>query len=347
MRQFNKHKGIKGIKTIQNLLSQYRYITDKEKEVIQFRAKILDHYHKYGMDSTIDAFNVSKRSVFRWNNVLKKDNRTISLKPQSTKPKSYRVSKIPDSVRGYIKSMKQTIPKIGKDKLVVLIKKHLNYVIGNSTVGRIINDLKSKGELNKFQRVSYYASSDRHNIYIKHKISKIRRKGYAPTKQGELIQMDSIILHFNGKKYYVITAIDVYTRKTWTTTTLSHSSIPTRDLLINLKTEFPDVVVHVQTDNGSEFYKHFEEACVKLDIVHFWNYPRSPKSNAFIERFNRTLKEEFIYSNKHLLNISVPLFNQSMQSYVSWYNTDRPHWSLGFLSPQEYIKSINSKSAKC
>jgi hypothetical protein len=31
------------------------------------------------------------------------------------------------------------------------------------------------------------------------------------------------------------------------------------------------------------------------NLTHFWNYPRSPKSNAYIERFNRTIKEQFVY----------------------------------------------------
>ncbi|MDR2644727.1 MAG: integrase core domain-containing protein [Endomicrobium sp.] len=26
---------------------------------------------------------------------------------------------------------------------------------------------------------------------------------------------------------------------------------------------------------------------------HYWNYPRNPKSNAYIERFNTTLREQF------------------------------------------------------
>jgi hypothetical protein len=38
----------------------------------------------------------------------------------------------------------------------------------------------------------------------------------------------------------------------------------------------------VQTDNGLEFYKHVELLKVE-NITHFWKYPRSAKSNAYID----------------------------------------------------------------
>lgn len=50
----------------------------------------------------------------------------------------------------------------------------------------------------------------------------------------------------------------------------------------------------VQSDNGSEFAKLFEEGCKKLGIEHYYSRIRTPQDNVRNERFNRTLKEEFI-----------------------------------------------------
>ena len=61
--------------------------------------------------------------------------------------------------------------------------------------------------------------------------------------------------------------------------------------------------------------------------------------NAYIERFNRTLSEEFIKHHRVTLATNLPLFNQKLIDYMIYYNTVRPHYSLSLLSPLEYIVS--------
>ena len=55
-----------------------------------------------------------------------------------------------------------------------------------------------------------------------------------------------------------------------------------------------------------------------------------------IERFNRTISEEFIVYHRALLRDSVSDFNHTLNDWLHWYNEERPHESLGFLSPLEY-----------
>ncbi|MDR3256811.1 MAG: integrase core domain-containing protein [Endomicrobium sp.] len=50
----------------------------------------------------------------------------------------------------------------------------------------------------------------------------------------------------------------------------------------------------METRNGSEFDGQARDYLKENNLTHFWNYPRSPKSNAYIERFNRTIKEQFV-----------------------------------------------------
>jgi len=62
---------------------------------------------------------------------------------------------------------------------------------------------------------------------------------------------------------------------------------------------------------------------------------KTPKDNAINERFNRTLKEEFI----HLGNSTTEpiLFNQRLTEWLIEYDFNRPHQSLDYLSPIEYL----------
>jgi transposase InsO family protein len=59
--------------------------------------------------------------------------------------------------------------------------------------------------------------------------------------------------------------------------------------------------------------------------------------NAEIERFNRTIVEAFVNRNRQLLAYDLEAFNRKMMDWLVWYNTRRPHWSLGLISPLRYI----------
>lgn len=51
---------------------------------------------------------------------------------------------------------------------------------------------------------------------------------------------------------------------------------------------FPFKIKRVQTDNGSEFEGIFDKFLKEKGIVHFYNYPKDPQSNAHVEKFHRT-----------------------------------------------------------
>jgi len=64
---------------------------------------------------------------------------------------------------------------------------------------------------------------------------------------------------------------------------------------------------------------------------------KTPKDNAINERFNRTLKEKFIQLGN--FTPESPLFNQKLAEWLIEYDVHRPHQSLGYLSPLEYLNN--------
>lgn len=51
-----------------------------------------------------------------------------------------------------------------------------------------------------------------------------------------------------------------------------------------------------------------------------------------MERFNRTIQEEFEDWNEILLEDS-EIFNDRLVEWLSWYNTKRYHWGLNLDTP--------------
>jgi transposase InsO family protein len=60
-------------------------------------------------------------------------------------------------------------------------------------------------------------------------------------------------------------------------------------------------------------------------------------SSAVIERFNRTLKDEFI--QRIIVQLRLSDFNEELIRYVIWYNEHRPHQTLHGRTPNEVYES--------
>ena len=71
-----------------------------------------------------------------------------------------------------------------------------------------------------------------------------------------------------------------------------------------------------QTDNGSEFTLELEKATAKLAIQKCFSRVKTPKDNPEIERSNETLEYE----------------------WLTEYNFNRPHRSIGYLTSVDYIE---------
>ena len=313
------------------------------------KAKILNFWHKHGLGATQEAFGISRASIFLWESKLMKSKGKLeSLNNQSRRPKTVRKRITPESIEQFILSQRKEHYRLGKEKLAALLKEAGIANLSSSTVGRILNDLKRRNLLPVPVKFSFYARTGKlieRKILKKHK--KLRKKDYQPQQGGDLLQLDTIVYFINGLRRYLVTAIDLKSDFAFAYAYSSPSSVNTRDFFKKLREICPFTIQRIQTDNGSEFEKYFREYVEQENIIHFHNYPKCPKMNASIERFNRTIQEEFANWNTNLLSLDIHSFNQKLMTWLIWYNTIRPHHSLGLISPMKYIiNSLNLTSQK-
>ena len=333
MRQFNRFKGTKGFITLWNRMLRFRYmITETAKQ----RCRILAFWDRHGTEATKEAFDVSGRTLFRWQSALKQTNGKLEgLNKKKTVPKNKRLRQVPEDVKNAVIAIRGNKYRLGKEKVWKILRDDYGYQGSASTVGRIISDLKKKGLLPDPVKLSFYARTGRLIERKAVKSKKIRR----PKEYAECLEVDTIIRFVDGIKRYILTAVETKKKFAFAFTYANHSSKSAADFLMKLKEVAPFEVTALQTDNGSEFMDYFKQACVDLNITQFHTYPRSPKMNACVERFNRTLDEEFLTWNRSLMRDDILGFNQKLIEYLIWYNTKRPHHSLSLLSPMGYIVS--------
>lgn len=312
----------------------------KQKSIEQ-RLEIIEFCDEYGFEATRKAFNKSRSTIYLWKQKLASAGGKLSaLSPVSQSPRHKRQRIVDPYIERFIINYRTEHPGVDKATITPVLRVACMKIGVNppseSTVGRIIHDLKERGKLPRTVKAGIDARTDKLHLREPRRPSKkARRKGFYPSLPGDLVQLDTIAIFSDGLKRYVLTAIDLPTRFTFAYAYKSNSSANARDFLSKLKDVAPFKITRVQTDNGHEFLKHFATACENDGLTHFFNYPRHPQSNAHIERFNRTLQEQFVYWNSDALD-DINVFNRLLMKYLLWYNIDKPHRSIGKISPLRY-----------
>ncbi len=154
-------------------------------------------------------------------------------------------------------------------------------------------------------------------------------KHFQALRPGHCVALDSIELQDQGDRRYVITCTDLHSHFAWAWATRSHASTAAAQFFRLIQAVFPFAIETVLTDNGSEFQRHFATTLAELLSIHWHTYPKSPRMNAHCERFNRTVQEECIdYPYDLLFLDDLTDFNLELLRWLSWYNLERPHYSL-------------------
>jgi putative transposase len=91
---------------------------------------------------------------------------------------------------------------------------------------------------------------------------------------------------------------------------------------------------NIRVDNGPEFISHkLEQWCEANKITLQFIQPGRPMQNAYIERKNGSIRRELL--NAYLF-YSLNEVRVMCEEWRADYNTERPHKSLGYLSPLRY-----------
>jgi putative transposase len=319
----------------------YDITSHPKRKEIEKRIEIIRFFDDYGADATRRAFGTSRSTIYLWKQKLKQaDGKLSALAPGDRSPKNKRHRTVHPFIERFIIDYRTVHP--GADKttitpaLTTACKGAGVKPVSESTVGRIIHDLKERRKLPNSNKITINGRTG--DLLVrkpKSRKKKLRRKDYVPKRPGDLVQMDTVAIFTAGLKRYIFTALDVSTRFAFAYAYKTDSSANGNDFLGKFLKVAPFVTSRIQTDNGSEFTKHFEHLRQEKGLVHFFNYPKHPQSNAFLERFNRTIQEQCV--NMYLDYLDEPDdFNPKLMDYLIWYNTEKPHRGIGNLSPMRY-----------
>jgi transposase InsO family protein len=302
------------------------------------RLKILKHWDKYGLKSVMDAFSVSRRTLFNWKKSLNKgEGKPEALNSKKRTPQRKRKRTWDFRILEEIKRLRNEHPNLGKEKIYPLLLDFCDaFDMGecpkSKTIGRLIKDL---GGLRVApQKITHFGKVKKAN---RQKVLR-KPKDLIPLYPGHVLALDTIEKQRNGRRMYILTVLDIYSRITFAIATKSHSSRTFAHFFFLVMQLFPYEIKNVLTDNGSEFKKNLDQLLKQNNITHYHTYPKTPKMNAHCESFNGTIQDEFVDYNLNLLFDDITKFNEKLKEYLEFYNTKRVHFAFkNKMTPLEIL----------
>lgn len=93
---------------------------------------------------------------------------------------------------------------------------------------------------------------------------------------------------------------------------------------------------YLRTDNGPEFISFMlRQWCAMNNIIILYIQPGRPMQNAYVERKNGSLRRELL--NAYLFD-SLREVRIMCEEWRAYYNTERPHKALKYLTPEKYAE---------
>jgi putative transposase len=209
------------------------------------------------------------------------------------------------------------------------------------------------------QRSGHKASKNRvHRLWKRAKLQvpkRPRRKGKPPgdpkaailypTRPGQVWSVDFIFdATMSGTSLKILTVGDDFTRECLAI--VVSTSFPASKVIGTLEglIQAHAAPEYLKSDNGSEFIAHLLQAWLagRGSKSHFIA-PGSPWQNGFRESFNGRFRDEFL---SQTLFANVAEARVLCEGFRQEYNEERPHQSLGYLTPVEYKQQWLQKQSE-
>ena len=196
---------------------------------------------------------------------------------------------------------------------------------------RIARIMKARGLVSSYTKAKFKPARTKANEAELPNILNREFDGYAPHTH---IVSDLTYVRVGRRWNYVCLLIDLYNREI-----VGHAASDRKDAKLvksafaTLRFPLSDIDVF-HTDRGSEFDNFdIDELLDVFGIRRSLSRKGNPYDNAVIESTNKILKKELIYRQ---VFTSLDQLRRELNSYVWWYNNERMHSTLGYMSPVEF-----------
>jgi transposase InsO family protein len=324
--------------------SRWELVRSLGKEQLSLQAQLklewILFYYTVGKEhatNTAKHFGITRKTLHKWLNRFD-EKRLGTLEENSRAPHKTRQRDISPLQRQRIMQLREAHLRWGKMKLQRRYVLKYGSVVSSWKIQKVIEEKHLYFDVTKHKKQQKRRKQAQKNP--KKRITEFVKE----YKVHHLWHVDTVLLTLSTGGYrYLLTAIDDVSRLAYARLYTTHSSKQAADFLKRLHYLTEGEIINLHHDNGSEFEKDFKNACEQLSLPQWYSRVRTPKDNAVLERFNRTIQEEFVEMAYTGIE-DILEFNQELTDWLVEYNSIRPHQALDYLTPLEYIdKYLNTK----
>lgn len=215
---------------------------------------------------------------------------------------------------------------------------------------RLVHEAVRAGVSPVPSRSGVYRLLKRHDL-IDPQARKRRSRKFKRWERGtamELWQLDIVggMSLVNGREAKILTGIDDHSRFVVCAGVMSRATSKAVCEHFAAAMRRYGVPAEVLTDNGKQFTGRFgpkdvevlfDRICRENGIDHLLTAVRSPTTTGKVERFHRTLREEFMSGR---VFDSIAHAQEELDAWVASYNQDRPHSSIGMVYPVDRFTAV-------
>jgi putative transposase len=148
----------------------------------------------------------------------------------------------------------------------------------------------------------------------------------------------------SGRALRALTMVDSFTRECPAIEV--HTGISSRQVTRTLERVIDErgTPGSLRCDNGPEFTsRHFIGWCAEKKITLIHIQPGRPMQNGHVESFNGRLRDECLNANWF---VNLGEARQRIERWRREYNSERPHSSLAYRTPEEYAKTCSELTSR-
>ena len=299
----------------------------------RYRLAVLKYANRHGVTQAAREYHCNRQFIYRlrW----RYDGTPQSLLPKSRRPHSHPRQHTPEEI-ALIRRMRRRNPHDGLIVFWVKLRRR-GYTRTPSALYRCLRRLGLAPQKlpNPKRKSKPYEQAVRPGSKVQIDVKVVPKACIAEQAWNQ------------GLRLYQYTALDECTRFRYVAAFPEQSTYSSAQFLDQLVTHFPFRILEVQTDNGSEFTKHFgnqhcqdltlfEQRLQSYGIAYHKIRPYTPRHNGKVERSHRKDNEYFYASHRFY---SFEDFQKQLAVHNRKYN-DFPMQPLGWKSPKEYLHSF-------
>ena len=290
----------------------------------------------WAVDDVAEQLNVSRTTVYKWWRRWQVEG-DAGLVDRSSRPKLC-PNHTPRAVERRIVTLRQS-RKLGPARIAGIVGMHastVHRVLRREGINRLTFVDRPTGRV--VRRIETTRPGELVHVDTKKLHQVPDGGGWRAHGRGVLPQRDRAVPEID----YIHTVIDAYSRVVYVEVWPDETADTCTAVFARAVAWFAERGVRIDavlSDNGPGYRSHrWRDLCTELTIEHRRIRPYTPRTNGKVERFNRTLLDEWAYaklyrSNKHRLN--------ALARWLHNYNHHRCHTALGGHPPMSRINNLS------